>query len=66
MCHVSQLGDTDIMLAGGTEAAVTPLGFAGFTSGYNAMCTNSNDSPATASKPFDAERSGFVMGEGAG
>lgn len=60
-----QYGESDILLAGGTEASVTPLGFAGFSS-MRAMCTNSNDSPKTASKPFDADRSGFVMGEGAG
>mmetsp|Transcript_30366 Transcript_30366/g.73880 ORF Transcript_30366/g.73880 Transcript_30366/m.73880 type:complete len:466 (+) Transcript_30366:2-1399(+) len=60
-----QLGEADVMLAGGTEAAVTPLGFAGFTS-MRAMCTTANDSPQTASRPFDADRSGFVMGEGAG
>ncbi|KAL3903544.1 MAG: hypothetical protein SGPRY_011631 [Prymnesium sp.] len=60
-----QLGEADVMLAGGTEAAVTPLGFAGFTS-MRAMCTTANDSPSTASKPFDSERAGFVMGEGAG
>lgn len=60
-----QLGDADVMLAGGTEAAITPLGFAGFASAC-AMCTTGNDSPQTASRPFDADRSGFVMGEGAG
>ena len=60
-----QNGDVDVMLAGGTEAAITALGFAGFAS-MRAMCTNGNDSPKTASRPFDADRSGFVMGEGAG
>jgi len=60
-----QLGEADVMLAGGTEAAVTPLGFAGFAS-MRAMCTTGNDSPQTCSRPFDADRSGFVMGEGAG
>lgn len=60
-----QLGEADVMLAGGTEAAITALGFAGFAS-MRAMCTNGNDSPQTASRPFDADRSGFVMGEGAG
>jgi len=60
-----QLGEADVMLAGGTEAAITPLGYAGFAS-MRAMCTNGNDNPKTASRPFDAERSGFVMGEGAG
>ena len=60
-----QLGEADVMLAGGTEAAITALGFAGFTS-MRAMCTDGNDSPQTASRPFDASRAGFVMGEGAG
>lgn len=60
-----QYGQADVMLAGGTEASMTPLGFAGFSS-MRAMCTTSNDSPQTASRPFDAERAGFVMGEGAG
>jgi 3-oxoacyl-[acyl-carrier-protein] synthase II len=60
-----QLGEADVMLAGGTEAAITALGFAGFAS-MRAMCTTGNDSPQTASRPFDADRSGFVMGEGAG
>jgi len=60
-----QQGEADVMLAGGTEAAVTPLTVAGFTS-MRAMCTTSNDSPQTASSPFDTKRCGFVMGEGAG
>lgn len=60
-----QLGECDVMLAGGSEAAITPLGFAGFTS-MRAMCTDGNDNPSTASRPFDSKRSGFVMGEGAG
>jgi len=60
-----QQGEADVMLAGGTEAAITALGFAGFTS-MRAMCTTGNDSPQTASRPFDANRAGFVMGEGAG
>lgn len=60
-----QLGEADVMLAGGTEAAITALGFAGFAS-MRAMCTNGNENPQECSRPFDADRSGFVMGEGAG
>ena len=63
--RVIAMGDADVMLAGGTEACITPLTVAGFTS-MRAMCTTGNDSPQTASRPFDADRSGFVMGEGAG
>lgn len=58
-----QYGDADVMLAGGAESAITPLGVAGFTS-LTAL-TLSQD-PLRASIPFDRERSGFVMGEGAG
>ncbi|HAV12061.1 MAG TPA: beta-ketoacyl-[acyl-carrier-protein] synthase II [Opitutae bacterium] len=57
--------DADIMLAGGSEAAVTELGYAGFCS-MKAMSTSYNDAPQTASRPFDKGRDGFVMGEGAG
>ena len=60
-----QQGEADVMLAGGCEATLTPLTISGFTS-MRAMCTTSNDSPQTASRPFDASRAGFVMGEGAG
>ena len=60
-----QKGDCDVMIAGGTEAAVTPTSFAGFCS-MKAMCTQHNDSPTLGSRPFDADRCGFVMGEGAG
>ena len=56
-------GYQDVMLAGGTEAAVTPLGIGGFTS-MKALCEATD--PKRASIPFDKERSGFVMGEGAG
>ena len=57
-------GDADIMLAGGTEATITPMTFAGFSS-MKAMSTR-NDDPAGASRPFSADRDGFVMGEGSG
>jgi 3-oxoacyl-[acyl-carrier-protein] synthase II len=58
-------GDADIMIAGGTEAALTPLSFAGFCS-LSAMNTNYNDNPSKASRPFDLNRGGFVMSEGSG
>ncbi len=57
-------GEADVMLAGGSEAGVTPLGFGGFCA-IKALSTR-NDEPERASRPFDAERDGFVMGEGAG
>ena len=57
-------GDADAMIAGGTEAAITPTACAGFAS-MKAMSTR-NDEPEKASRPFDKERDGFVMGEGAG
>ncbi len=59
-----QYGDADIIVTGGTEAGVTPLAMGGF-SAMRALSTR-NDSPETASRPFDAERDGFVMAEGAG
>lgn len=58
-----QYGEADVMVAGGTEASITPIGVAGFTA-LTALTTS--DDPARASIPFDKERSGFVMGEGAG
>mmetsp|Transcript_22385 Transcript_22385/g.66010 ORF Transcript_22385/g.66010 Transcript_22385/m.66010 type:complete len:456 (-) Transcript_22385:521-1888(-) len=60
-----ELGIADVMLCGGSEAAVTPLSYAGFCN-MKAMCTDMNDDPKGASRPFDAKRSGFVMGEGSG
>lgn len=58
-------GDADVMVAGGSEAAITELGYAGFCS-MKAMSTSYNDEPSRASRPFDKGRDGFVMGEGAG
>src|SRR3990170_7024044 len=62
--RIIQRGEADAMLAGGSEAAITPLSLAGFIS-MKAMSTR-NDAPERASRPFDAGRDGFVMGEGAG
>jgi len=58
------MGDADVMLAGGTEAAINPIAMSGFD-GMKAMSTR-NDDPQHASRPFDAGRDGFVMGEGSG
>ncbi|MEM8946737.1 MAG: beta-ketoacyl-ACP synthase II [Planctomycetota bacterium] len=59
-----QHGETDVMITGGTEAAVTPMGMSGFAN-MKALSMR-NDDPASASRPFDADRDGFVMSEGAG
>jgi 3-oxoacyl-[acyl-carrier-protein] synthase II len=59
-----QYGDADIMITGGSEATVTPMAIGGFAN-MKAL-SERNESPATASRPFDATRDGFVMGEGAG
>ena len=58
-------GDADVMIAGGTEAAINRLGMASFTA-MRALSTSYNDRPTEASRPFDEGRDGFVMGEGAG
>lgn len=58
-----QYGEADVMVAGGAEASITPIGIAGFTS---LTALNTTDDPMRASIPFDEDRNGFVMGEGAG
>lgn len=58
-------GEVNLMFAGGSEAAISPAGVAGF-SAMKALCADHNDDPEHASRPFDKNRSGFVMGEGAG
>lgn len=62
--RIIERGDAEIMITGGTEAVITPLSFAGFCAA-RAMSTR-NDEPEKASRPFDKNRDGFVMGEGAG
>lgn len=58
-------GDADVMVAGGAETSICPLGIAGFAA-LRALCTKYNDDPQKGSRPWDAERCGFVMGEGSG
>jgi 3-oxoacyl-[acyl-carrier-protein] synthase II len=60
-----QSGKMDVMMTGGTEAAISPIGIAGFAA-CRALSTKYNDVPSKASRPFDEGRDGFVMGEGAG
>ncbi|MGA9526991.1 MAG: beta-ketoacyl-ACP synthase II [Terriglobales bacterium] len=62
--RIIQHGDADVMIAGGAEAAITPMGVGGFAA-MRALSTR-NDDPARASRPWDKDRDGFVMGEGAG
>jgi 3-oxoacyl-[acyl-carrier-protein] synthase II len=62
--RVISRGDADAMICGGSEAAITPMGVGGFAA-MRALSTR-NDEPERASRPFDAERDGFVVGEGAG
>ena len=59
-----RMGKVDVFISGGSEAAINPAGLAGFNS-MRALSTR-NDDPTTASRPFDLDRDGFVMGEGAG
>jgi len=62
--RIIERGDAQVMICGGTEAAITPMGIGGFAA-MKALSTR-NDEPQRASRPFDAERDGFVVGEGAG
>ena len=62
--RIMKFGDADVMICGGAEASILPVGIAGFAN-MKALST-SNDDPATASRPYDVDRDGFVMAEGAG
>jgi 3-oxoacyl-[acyl-carrier-protein] synthase II len=62
--RIIQYGDADVMIAGGSEAAITPMGVGGFAA-MRALSTR-NDAPEKASRPWDRDRDGFVIGEGAG
>jgi len=62
--EIIKRGDADVMIAGGSEAAITPMGVGGFAA-MRALSTR-NDEPARASRPFDKDRDGFIIGEGAG
>jgi len=62
--RIIEYGDADIMIAGGAEATVSPLGIGGFCAAR--ALSHRNDDPATASRPWDVDRDGFVLGEGAG
>ncbi len=62
--HIIKRGDADAMIAGGTESVITPLGIGGFAA-MKAL-SDRNDDPTAASRPFDKNRDGFIMGEGAG
>ena len=62
--EIIRRNDADVMIAGGSEAAITPMGVGGFAA-MRALSTR-NDDPARASRPFDRDRDGFIMGEGAG
>ena len=62
--EIIRRGDADVMIAGGSEAAITPMGIGGF--GAMRALSTRNDEPQRASRPFDKDRDGFVVGEGAG
>jgi 3-oxoacyl-[acyl-carrier-protein] synthase II len=62
--EIIRRGDADVMIAGGSEAAITPMGIGGF--GAMRALSTRNDEPARASRPFDVDRDGFIVGEGAG